>query len=111
MQGVYNTFAKLNKIVKVSNTSFFSGKLDMAHHFVTDALSLYRKINDRKAIGVACNNLANTLFAIRYEHIDEVNCCNASRTCFVKQALALYNEAVGYSHQDFDAAEGDLKVD
>jgi hypothetical protein len=70
VQGVYNTFAKLNKIIKVSNTSFFCGHLDMAHHFVSDALILYRKINDRKAIGVACNNLANTLFAIRFEQMN-----------------------------------------
>jgi hypothetical protein len=110
VQGVYNTFAKLNKIVKISNTSFFSGKLEMAHHFVSDALVLYRKINDRKAIGVTCNNLANTLFAIQYEHIDQMKCCDLAKSCHVKQALALYDEAMGYSQQDFDEAEGDLKV-
>jgi len=111
VQDVYNTFAKLNKIVKVSNTSFFSGKLEMAHHFVSDALVLYRKINDRKAIGVTCNNLANTLFAIQYEKANETNCCDLRNACYVKQTVALYDEAVGYSQQDFDAAEGDLKVD
>jgi hypothetical protein len=111
VQGVYNTFAKLNKIVKISNTSFFSGKLGMAHHFVSDALVLYRKINDRKAIGVTCNNLANTLFAIQYERIDQMKCCDLTKACHVKQALAFYDEAMGYSQQDFDEAEGDLKVD
>eukprot|EP00751_Fragilariopsis_kerguelensis_P019042 CAMPEP_0170835490 /NCGR_PEP_ID=MMETSP0734-20130129/1610_1 /TAXON_ID=186038 /ORGANISM="Fragilariopsis kerguelensis, Strain L26-C5" /LENGTH=939 /DNA_ID=CAMNT_0011202311 /DNA_START=88 /DNA_END=2904 /DNA_ORIENTATION=- len=113
VQGVYNTFAKLNKIIKVSNRSFFYGNLDMAHHFVSDALILYRKINDRKAIGVTCNNLANTLFAIRYEQMDEVHCCDSSakNVCFVKEALSLYNEAVNYSQQDFDRTEdSDLKV-
>ncbi len=111
VQSVYNTFAKLNKIVKISNTSFFSGKLDMAHHFVSDALVLYRKINDCKAIGVTCNNLANTLFAMQFERINDVNCCNSTAPCYVKQALALYDEALGYSQKDFDDAEGDLKVD
>lgn len=111
VQGVYNTFAKLNKIVKISNTSFFSGKLDMAHHFVSDALVLYRKINDRKAIGVTCNNLANTLFAIQYDRIDEVNCCVSRDDCHVKQTLALYDEAMVDSQRNFDEAEGDLKVD
>ena len=111
VQSVYNTFAKLNKIVKISNTSFFSGKLDMAHHFVSDALVLYRKINDCKAIGVTCNNLANTLFAMQFERINDVNCCNSAAPCYVKQALALYDEALGYSQKDFDDAEGDLKVD
>ena len=111
VQSVYNTFAKLNKIVKISNTSFFSGKLDMAHHFVSDALMLYRKINDRKAIGVTCNNLANTLFAMQFELIDDESCCDSGNACHVKQALALYDEAMSYSHRDFDGAEGDLKVD
>lgn len=111
VQTVYNTFAKLNKIVRISNTSFFSGKLDMAHHFVSDALVLYRKINDRKAIGVTCNNLANTLFAMQFERIDDVNCCDSTRQCYVKQTLTLYDEAMGYSQKDFDHAEGDSKVD
>jgi len=111
VRGVYNTFAKLNKIVKVSNTSFFSGKLDMAHHFVSDALVLYRKINDRKAIGVTCNNLANTLFAMQYENIDTFNCCDSGNACYANQALALYDEALVQSQQDFDRAEGDIKVD
>jgi len=111
VQCVYNTFAKLNKIVKISNTSFFSGKLDIAHHFVNDALVLYRKINDRKAIGVTCNNLANTLFAIQYEHFDDVNCCSLLRPCQVKRVLALYNEAMEHSQQDFDGAERNSTVD
>ena len=111
VQSVYNTFAKLNKIVKISNTSFFSGKLTLAHHFVSDALVLYRKINDRKAIGVTCNNLANTLFAMQFEHFDDGNCCDSMPECYVKQALALYDEAMSYSHEDFNGAEGDLKVD
>ena len=111
VQDVYNTFAKLNKIVKISNTSFFSGKLDLAHHFMSDALVLYRKINDRKAIGVTCNNLANTLFAIQYERLGNLNCCDTPMTCYVAQALALYDEALNYSQRDFEGAEGDLKVD
>lgn len=54
---VYISFAKLFKIVRVSNTAFFSGNLEWAYHFVSDALKLFRKIEDRKAIGVASNNV------------------------------------------------------
>jgi hypothetical protein len=113
VQGVYNTFAKLNKIVRVSNTAFFSGNLEMAHHFVSDALSLYRKVNDQKAIGVACNNLANTLFAMSYERLDQVHCCEScADNCTISEALALYDEAIELGSRDFDETpEGDLKVD
>lgn len=112
VQAVYNTFAKLTKIVRVSNTAFFSGNLEMAHHFVSDALSLYRKINDQKAIGIACNNLANTLFAMRYEQMDNVHCCEGSAdACTITEALALYDEAVELGSIVFnDTPEGDLKV-
>ena len=111
VQVVYNTFAKLNKIVRISNTSFFSGKLDMAHHFMSDALTLYRKINDRKAIGVTCNNLANTLFAIQMERLDDVHCCNEENICYINQTLALYDEAMSYSQEDFDEAKEHSKVE
>ena len=77
---------------------------------MNDALVLYRKINDRKAIGVTCNNLANAIFAIQYERIDDAKCCSASSPCHVKRVLALYNEAMGYSQQDFDGAERDSRV-
>lgn len=113
VQGVYNTFAKLNKIVRVSNTAFFSGNLEMAHYFVKDALSLYRKVNDQKAIGVACNNLANTLFAMRYEQMDAADCCeDCTEKCTISETLPLYDEAVERGRRDFDETpEGDLKVD
>ena len=77
---------------------------------MSDALVLYRKINDRKAIGVTCNNLANALFAMQFELIDEGNGCCSTIECYVKQALALYDEAMSYSHEDFNCAEGDFKV-
>jgi hypothetical protein len=113
VQAVYNTFAKLNKIVRVSNTAFFSGNLEMAHYFVSDALSLYRKVHDQKAIGVACNNLANTLFAMRYEQMDTDDCCRGCpENCTIVQTLALYDEAVELGSRDFEETpEGDLKVD
>ncbi|KAL3919346.1 MAG: hypothetical protein SGILL_003797 [Bacillariaceae sp.] len=107
VQGVYNTFSKFNKIVRVSNTAFFSGDLDMAHHFVTEALALFRAVNDQKAIGIACNNLANTLFAIRFEQGDEMECCDDETTCSIAETLALYDEAVSSARNSFEEALDD----
>jgi hypothetical protein len=64
---VYTAFAKLFKIVRVSNTAFFSGNLEWAYHFVSDALRLFRTLGDRKGIGVASNNIANILFVATLE--------------------------------------------
>jgi tetratricopeptide (TPR) repeat protein len=112
VHGVYNTFSKLNKIVKVSNISFFSGDLEVAHHFVSDALALYRKIHDRKAIGVACNNLANTLFALRFEGGNNVHCCKSTSACTISEALALYDEAVEIADDELKSCSNDaMKAD
>mmetsp|Transcript_13843 Transcript_13843/g.24804 ORF Transcript_13843/g.24804 Transcript_13843/m.24804 type:complete len:565 (+) Transcript_13843:1101-2795(+) len=112
VHGVYNTFSKLNKIVKVSNTSFFSGDLEMAHHFVSDALTLFRKIDDQKAIGVACNNLANTLFALRFEENNTVHCCESDVACMITETLSLYNEAVAIAQHQFEnIVDENLRVD
>eukprot|EP00529_Nitzschia_sp_RCC80_P002757 CAMPEP_0113467282 /NCGR_PEP_ID=MMETSP0014_2-20120614/14730_1 /TAXON_ID=2857 /ORGANISM="Nitzschia sp." /LENGTH=1767 /DNA_ID=CAMNT_0000359577 /DNA_START=361 /DNA_END=5664 /DNA_ORIENTATION=+ /assembly_acc=CAM_ASM_000159 len=108
VQDVYSTFAKLNKIVRVSNNSFFSGNLDMALHFVSDALTLFRHVDDQKAIAVACNNLANTLFALQHDQRLE----KAPDPRQVDQVLSLYDEAVERGHTNFTSVDedNDLKV-
>jgi hypothetical protein len=108
VQDVYSTFAKLNKIVRVSNNSFFSGNLDMAHHFISDALTLFRHVDDKKAIAVACNNLANTLFALQHDQRLE----KVPDPRQVNQVLSLYDEAVERGHGEFTSVDedNDLKV-
>lgn len=103
---VYNSFAKLYKIVKISNGAYFSGNLKWAYHFVNDALMLFRKINDRKAIGIASNNLANTLHAMRHEGQPDENMCTPTA------ALDLYNDAIAIAEQDLaDAGSEEDKAE
>ena len=49
---VYNSFSKLYKTVRVSNIAFFNGNLAFARNVTNDALKLYRKIGDKKAVGI-----------------------------------------------------------
>jgi hypothetical protein len=107
IHGVYNTFSKFNKMVRVSNTAFFYNDLDMAHHFVRDALTLFRSVHDSKAIGIACNNLANTLFAIRFDQANILHCCESGQHCSITEALQLYDEAVLAARQEFEVAKDD----
>ncbi|KAG7350669.1 hypothetical protein IV203_010029 [Nitzschia inconspicua] len=107
IHGVYNTFSKFNKVVRVSNTAFFGNDLEMAHHFVRDALTLFRSVHDSKAIGIACNNLANTLFAIRFEQANQVQCCENEHYCSITEALQLYDEAVLSAQHEFEGAADD----
>ena len=109
---VYNSFAKLFKIVRVSNSAFFSGNLSWAHHFVNNALHLFRKVDDKKAIGIACNNLGNTMLAIYCEKSTNGTCCNMDGLCLAKRGKELLDEAIEIGIKEFeDQRSEDLKAD
>ena len=102
---VYNSFAKLIKIVRMSNIAFFSGNLERAHEFISDALKLYRKIEDEKAIGIASNNLGNTLYAMLHEAKISGG-LDADRSTVVEYGAAIlhFNCAVDIGQRQFDEA-------
>lgn len=106
---VYNSFAKLYKIIRISNTAFFSGNLEWAYSSIIDALKLFRRIDDEKAIGVACNNLGNTLQAM-CRGIKSLECCRLiPDACIVKVAIAHYNEAIEIAESQFEEAKTELE--
>lgn len=109
---VYNSFAKLYKVVRISNTAFFSGNLKWAYHFVNDALLLFRKVDDQKAVGIACNNLGNTLFAIHYDSKEDISIHGCDEAGITDIALRHYDEAVEIAQHAFDeATPSELKAD
>lgn len=61
---VYQTFERLFMVVRFANTAFFSGDLLKAYENLTDALALFTKLDNSKAIGVTNNNLGNTMLTI-----------------------------------------------
>jgi tetratricopeptide (TPR) repeat protein len=102
---VFSIFSRLNKIVMVSNTAFFSRNIDRANHFLNTALHLFRKIDDEKAIGVASNNLANTLYAkLHHESQTTKDSSDCGNPCMVKEALQHYDKAVNVSQKEFESA-------
>lgn len=66
---VYASLSKLHKIVRFSNMAFFSGKMKSAYRLLVDALSLFRRADDEKAVGIASNNLGNTYVTLFMERI------------------------------------------
>jgi hypothetical protein len=102
---VYNSFAKLYKIVRISNIAFFSGNLTWAYSFISDALTLFRKVGDEKAIGVACNNIGNTLHAMCSDARYVGKCCTTlPGICVVKAAEERYNEAIEIAQHQLEQA-------
>jgi hypothetical protein len=107
---VYSSFAKLYKILQISNSSFFSGDLNWALHAANEALQLFQKIEDDKAIAIASNNLGNTLLALSVDRRTAGIClCSDDGECCVKVALECYDEAVNAGTQEFQGVEADIQ--
>lgn len=82
--------------------AFFSGKMKSAYRLLVDALSLFRGADDEKAIGIASNNLGNTLLAIRNQKLSTKGCFKIDGICVQKQALEAYNEAIELSTKEYE---------
>ncbi|KAG7351000.1 Cache domain containing protein [Nitzschia inconspicua] len=105
---VYTSFAKLYKILQISNSSFYSDDLDYALHAANEALQLFQKIEDEKAIAIASNNLGNTLLALSVDRRTVGTClCSDDGECCVKVALECYDNAVNAGTEDFQSVEAD----
>jgi len=103
---VYTSFAKLYKIVRVSNSAFFSRNLHWACHFVRDALQLFTKVDDQKAIAIASANLGSTLLAINCGRPREnrSTCLILDSCCCAKEAFTHFDLAVSSGTEDFTNA-------
>ena len=99
---LYASFAKLHKIVRFSNLAFFSGKMKSAYGLLTDALSLFRRAEDQKAIGIADNNLGNTLLAMRNQKLSTGRCFQIDGSCAQKLALQSYDESISLTMDEYE---------
>eukprot|EP00934_Nitzschia_sp_Nitz4_P003356 Nitzschia sp. Nitz4//scaffold43_size134323//100713//106351//NITZ4_003315-RA/size134323-augustus-gene-0.225-mRNA-1//1//CDS//3329551996//3346//frame0 len=103
---VYSSFSKLYKIVRMSNSSFFLGDYARAHYIAQDALKLFRKIGDEKAVAIACNNIGNTLLALSVQKREKNSCLFVEGgACCVHEAISKFDEAIEIGTKEF--AEGD----
>lgn len=94
-------FAKLIKVVRISNIAYYSGALQRSLEFISDALALFRRVNDEKAIGIACNNLGNTLFAMAKE-------ADSEDLSIFQTGMAHYNESIAISQRNFVTATDEI---
>ena len=61
---VAETVQTLYKIVRCGNYAFFAGDLDKAYAVLRDALRLFERLDNKKAVGIVSNNLGNLLLVI-----------------------------------------------
>jgi hypothetical protein len=93
----------------MSNSSFFSGDFKWAHHIASDALKLFRKIRDEKAVAIASNNIGNTLLALSVQKREKRSCMKEEGSCRVKEALDYFDEAIDIGTREFESSDSDVK--
>ena len=68
----------LSKVVRSANAAFYAGEFEVAYFVLVDALRLFRRLDNKKAIGIACNNLGNTMMGMYQEMTRDMNCTMGS---------------------------------
>ena len=98
---VYNSFSRLFKIVRFSNTAFFSGNTLLAHKFLSDACCLFENVKDSKALAIASNNLGNAYMSLYKDKATNGRCYKIDGRCVRPAAEASYDKAVEIGLQDY----------
>jgi hypothetical protein len=101
---VSNTMESLCRVVRLANLSFYVGDLEAAYRVLLDALRLFKRLGNKKAVGVACNNLGNTMLAMYREMQEErvVSIFGVSRKEIITEGTAYFHEAIQLGEEAYD---------
>jgi hypothetical protein len=58
------TMEMLFKLLRSANAAYYAGDLELAHGILLDAMRLFTRLGNKKAVGIANNNLGNVVFAM-----------------------------------------------
>ena len=99
-----NTMDTLYKVVRCVNSAYYSGDLHKAFFVMLDSLKLFRRLNNKKAIGVACNNLGNILFVAlrRMQQDGETKMFGYTQEAIVSKGIEWHNEAIKLGEKLYD---------
>ena len=101
---VRKTFERLHTLVRAANSFFFAGDLSRAISTYHSASQLFKKLKNRKAIGVAQNNLGNSMLAL-YRTLKSTG---VPRVCGLDVNTVVTKGETHYG-KSIDAGEDDLK--
>ncbi|CAB9515800.1 expressed unknown protein [Seminavis robusta] len=106
---VYESLGQLCKIVRFTNAAFFKGDRTRSYKVLEDALDLFVKMGNQKALGVANNNLGTMVLQEQMER----SSTTAQSDDVYYNGMKYFNEAIRigtfeYQNADFDDARGDF---
>jgi hypothetical protein len=98
------TLEALYKIVRSANSAFFAGEVEAAYIFLLDALRLFHRLDNKKAMGIASNNIGNTLLGMYCEmksgDLDELY--GLKREEVVTRGIAHFHNAIQLGEKAYD---------
>ena len=104
VDSVYKTMEMLYKVMQFANTAFFSGELEIAYEVLRDALQLFVRLDNKKAIAVASNNLGNTMLTIyRTMESDGIEkMCGLTKTEVIEKGTAYSAHSIKLGEEAYD---------
>lgn len=102
--GFCDTMEILYKLVRSANSAFHAGELEVAYKVLVDALRLFKRLGNKKAIAVASNNLANTLL-VMYRELKaskEDRLCNLRKRDMVRLGIGHFHTSIQMGERAYD---------
>lgn len=99
-----NTMEMLYKVVRSANTAFYAGQLEVAYLVMVDAHRLFRRLENKKAMGIATNNLGNIMLGMfqelqagKYTRIGGL-----TKKQIISKGIAYFHEAIQQGEKAYD---------
>jgi hypothetical protein len=98
------TMEMLYMALRSANAAFYAGALEAAYLVFVDALRLFKRLDNKKAIGIASNNLGNAMLAIyremELENLHEV--AGLSKKKVLVKGIAYFHESIQLGEKAYD---------
>ena len=104
VKNVANAMGTLHKIVKCANSAYFAGDIDKAYAVLTDSARLFKRLNNKKAMGVAYNNLGNTMLAM-YRTVKDTGAehyCGLTPSAIALKGMSFFHQAIQLGEKAYD---------
>ena len=83
-------------LIRCATAAFFSGEISIAFGMLTEALELFTKLGNRKAMGIANNNLGNTMLTM-YRTMKKTGAptlCGMTRELVIEKGCEYFKNAI-----------------
>jgi hypothetical protein len=101
---VSTAMESLYKVVRSANKAFYDGDLETAYLVLVDALRLFMRLENKKAIGIASNNLGNTMLAMylamKELHLEEF--CGLTSKEIIGKGTGHFHDAIQLGEKAYD---------